>query len=207
MAEIYTVKGFDGTGWNIDIAESNKIAQCGASFGDKISVGGFQGSTHKTDSGMTTDLCTPDHMRNCKYVSKTQVKLMDNDPVTLDPAYVAQNDCTERRSYQDDAQNTILSNIIFFFYDGVNPANPPTGVTACAFERTASAINKDRLSDTPGDGGAWDSSKGIGGNANALKCSDQASSSIHYFYLGVSLSPTSKGLKTAVRSRLEFDVS
>lgn len=207
MAEIFEVKGYDGTDWNIIIAESDKTGFCGTNFGDKISVGAFQDSTHKTDGALSVDGCTPNHMRNCKYISPTQVKLGANDPVTLDPANVAQNDCTRRWTYQDTAFSTVLSNVRYFCYDGVNPANPPSGVTAVAFERTASAINKDRVSDTPGDGGAWDSSKGIGGNANALICSNQASASIHNFYIGDSRSPSSKGLKTACKARLEFDVS
>jgi len=142
---------------------------------------------------MSTDLCTPNHMRNCKYISPTQVSLMGNPAVTLDPANVGQNDCTTRWTYQDDTMNTVLSNVRFFFYDGSNPANPPSGVIVCAFEHAGTAINKDRASDNPGDGGAWDSSKGIGGLSNALKCSDQPSASIHNFYFGISISPASKG--------------
>lgn len=206
MAEIFAVDGYDGTGWNISISDANRIGFCGTTFGTSISVGAFQDSTHKTDSTMSTDGCTPNHMRNCKYISPTQVSLMGGNPVTLDAANVGQNDCTTRWKYQDDTVNTALSNVRFFFYDGSNPANAPVGVVPLAFEHTGTAINKDRASDNPGDGGAWDSSKGIGGQANALKCSDQASASIHYFYIGISLSPSTKGMKTAVRARLEFDV-
>ena len=205
MADVYGVKGYNGSGWDIDVGESNKIAFCGAAFGNSLSVGAFQDSSHKSNSDMSVDGCATNHMRNCKYISPTEVKLMDGSPVTLNTGNVAQTDCTTRFSYQDDGQNTVLSNIGFFAYDGSNPANGPTGVLVTAFERTASAINKDRLSDTPGAGGAWDSSKGIGGSANALICSGQASASIHNFYLGISAKPTSKGLKTAFAFRLEFD--
>lgn len=206
MAEIFAVDGYDGTGWNISIGTTDRIGFCGSTFGSSISVGAFQDSTHKTDGTMSTDGCTPNHMRNCKYVSTTQVSLMGGAPVTLDASNVGQNDCTSRWKYQDDQINTALSNVRFFFYDGSNPATAPVGVVACAFEHTGTAINKDRVSDNPNDGGAWDSSKGIGGQANALICSDQPSASIHYFYIGISLSPSTKGLKTAVRARLEFDV-
>ncbi|NOZ68032.1 MAG: hypothetical protein GXP46_01985 [Deferribacteres bacterium] len=205
MAEIFGVKGYDGVGWNIDITSTDRVGFNAANFGESISVGTFQDSTHKTDSTMSTDLCSPDHIRNCKYISPTEVSLMGGAAVTLDTTNVGQNDCTLQWSYQDDTVNTALSNVRFFFYDAVDPANAPAGVIAVAFEHDGAAINKDRVSDTPGDGGAWDSSKGIGGNANALICSDQASASIHNFYIGISLSPTSKGLKTAVRARLEFD--
>jgi len=206
MAEIFNVHGHDGSGWNIAIADTDKIGFNGANFGDSVSVGAFQDSTHKTDAIMSTDGCTTNHIRNCKYVSKTQVSLNGAAAVTLDTSNVGQNDCTLRWQYQDDAANTTLSNCKFFAYDGSTPANPPSGVTVLAFEHDGSQINKDRLSDNAGDGGAWDSAKGIGGSANALVLTNQASASIHNFYIGISVSPTSRGLKTACRFRLEFDV-
>lgn len=205
MAEIFAVDGYDGSGWNISIGESDKIAACGAAFGSSISVGGFQGSTHKSNSDMSVDGCETNHMRNTKYVDETHVDIGAGS-VELTTGNVGQNDCTTRWKYQDDAANTVISNAIFFFYDGSTPANAPTGVLAVAFERTASTIRKNRIG---GDsaGKAWDADYGIGGNANALSLLDQVSGSIHYFYIGISLSPTSKGLKTAVAARLEFDVS
>jgi len=205
MAEIFGVKGYDGTDWLIDITSSDRVGFNAANFGESISVGTFQDSTHKTDGTQSTDLCTPNHVRNCKYISATEVSLMGGAALTLAAANVGQNDCTLQWSYQDDAVNTALSNAVFFFYDAVDPANPPVGIMPCAFEHDGTAINTDRVSDVAGDGGGWDSAKGIGGNANALICSDQASAAIHLFYIGISLSPTSKGLKTAVRARLEFD--
>ncbi len=205
MADVFTRDGHDGTGWNISIGTADYISPMGGNFGDGISVGGFQDSTHKTDGAMSSDLCTPDHIRNVKYISPTEVSLMGGAPVTLNETNVGEADCTLRWSYQDDTPvNTALSNVRLFAYDGVDPANAPQGVTVLAFERTSTGIYKDRVSDTPGDGGAWDSSKGIGGSANALICSDRASASIHYFYFGLSMSPTSKGQKTA-KLRLEFD--
>ena len=205
MAEIFSVYGHDGTDWNIEIGSSDRTGYCGSAFGDKISVGGFQDSTHKTDGSMSADGCSPNHMRNCKYISPTQVDL-GAGAVDLTTGNVAQTDCTRRWSYQDDTGPTVISNVQYFCYDGVDPANPPTGVKAVAFERTASAIRKNRIGgDT--DGKAWDSDYGIGGNSNALDVEGQASSSIHNWYLGDSRSPSSAGLKTACKARLEFDVS
>lgn len=205
MADVFTRKGFDGSGWNITVGALDYIAPMGANFGNGISVSGFQDSTHATDGSMSSDLCTPNHMRNTKYVSPTQVSLMGGVPVTLNESNVGDTDCTLRWSYADDAPaNTALSNVRLFAYDGSNPATPPSGIKALAFERRATGILKDRVSDTPGDGGAWDSSKGIGGSANALICSERTSAATHYFYFGLSMSPTSKGQKTG-KLRLEFD--
>ncbi|MBS3918093.1 MAG: hypothetical protein KG012_04310 [Deltaproteobacteria bacterium] len=205
MAEIFAVDGYDGSGWNISIGESNKIAACGAAFGSSISVGGFQSSMHKTNSDMTVDGCETDHMRNTKYVDETHVDLGAGS-VELITDNVGVNDCPTRWKYQDDENNTVIENAIFFFYNGSDPAVAPVGVLAVAFERTSAAIRKNRIG---GDsaGKAWDADYGVGGNAAALSLADQVSGSIHYFYIGISLSPTSKGLKTAVRARVEFDVS
>ena len=141
MAEVFAVDGYDGDGWDISIGESDKFAFCGAAFGDSISVGGFQDSTHKSNSDMTTDGCATDHMRNTKYVDETHVDIGAGS-VELTAGNVGVNDCTTRWKYQDDAANTVIENAIFFFYDGTTPATAPTGVLAVAFERQAAAIAK-----------------------------------------------------------------
>ena len=205
MADVFTRKGFTGSAWDIDLGASDYLAPMGAAFGAGLSVGGFQDSNHKTDSGMTTDGCTPNHVRNCKYISTTQVSLMGGAPVTLNNTNVGDTDCSLRWSYADDTPvNTALSNVLLFAFDGVTPADPPVGSKVLAFERRSTGILKDRVSDTPGDGGAWDSTKGIGGSGNALICSVRTSAATHYFYFGISVSPTSKGQKSG-SLRLEFD--
>ena len=153
-------------------------------------------------------------MRNTRYTGAASgsddgtVSLMENVAVNLTIANVAATDCTLRISYTDDAPlNTILSNVRFFAYDPINGVDfGPTGITVVAAERYTSSIYKDRDSDVAGDGGAWDSSEGIGGVANALICSSRGSVATHLYYFLVSASPTSAGLKTG-RLRFEFDAS
>lgn len=205
MAENFYIHGYDGSGWNTNLT-SSRIGFCGSSFGSSIPVGTFQSSTHSTDGTMSTDSCSTEHVRNCKYSGLTTVTLHGGSDVTLNTSNVGINDCTTRWQYQDTEVNTSLSNVVFYVFNTVDPLIAPTGITVCAFEVTASAVNKDRSSDTAGDGGAWDSSKGIGGLNNALILSSKSSSSIHNFYIGISVSPASKGLKTAFRFRLDFDV-
>jgi hypothetical protein len=202
MADVFTRKGYDGTAWNITLGGSDYLSPQGASFGDGISVGAFQDSTHKTDSGMSSDGCTPNHMRDCKYVSTTTVSLNGGGAVTLTIGNVAETDCTLEWNYTDDTPtSTALSNVLMFAYDGADVNNPPSGITVVAFERETSAIYKDT---TAGVGYAWDSANGIGGLANALNCSDRSTASGHDYYFGISMSPTSKGQKTC-KLRFEFD--
>ena len=204
MADVFAVKGYDGADWDITIGATDVIGFCGSTFAHKqISVGAYQDSTHKTDASMSADLCTPDHMRNTKYVSATQVKLMDGSAVTLNATNVQEEDCTIRVSYQDTLQNTELEDCYLFAYDGSDVYTEPDGMRVLAFERVTGAINKDRLSDATGDGGAWKAGDGIGGLDNALICDDQGSASTHYFYFGLCGQPLSKGLKSATL-RIEF---
>jgi hypothetical protein len=206
MADTFTKKGYDGSAWDIDLSVGGVdfLSPHSAVFGDAVPVGGFQDSTHLTDSGMASDGCDPDHIRNCKYDTPTTVSLNGGAPVTLNFTNVGDTDTTIRWSYNDSAGSTVLSNVLLFAYDGSTPATPPVGVKVLAFERRSAEILKDLLSDTPGDGGAWDSAAGIGGSADALICSDRTSVATHYFYFGLSFSPTSKGVKT-LKLRLEFD--
>lgn len=205
MADVFNKRGYDGAGWNITLdLVTDYIGFFGSSFGDGISPGAFNNSSHKTDATASADSCTPLHCRNVRYVSTTEVSLQEAAAVTLNTTNVQITHCTVKWYYEDDAGNTTLENCLFFAFNGSNPATAPTGVTVLAFQRGTSAINTDRVSDTPGDGGAWDSSKGIGGSANALELDDHADAASHNVYIGISTSPTSKGLKTG-SFRWEFD--
>ncbi len=210
MISQMTFKGHDGGGWNIDLGEYERFSLQGANFIDDIIVGAWNQSSHRTDNMKSADLCRPNHMRNCQYASKTQIKLMGGSVVTLIPANVSQADCTLRISFQNLSYDTALSNVRFFAFDGLDINNPPEDIIVCAFERTASVINIDRFSDAPGDGGAWDEGKGIGGAANALICSPHVSASIHYFYIGLSWKPTSPAdtkPNRAIAVKLNFNVN
>ena len=102
MADEYTVYGNNGAAWNILIGASDVIGFFGATFSNKkVSVGGYQGSTHKTNAAMSVDNCSPNHMRNTEYASLTTVKLQGAAAVILNIANVLQGDCTLRFSYRD----------------------------------------------------------------------------------------------------------
>ena len=207
MADEYSVYGNNGAGWNIAIAAADVIGFFGDSFSNKkVSVGGYQGSTHKTNAAMSVDNCSPNHMRNTEYASATTVKLQGGSAVILNIGNVLQGDCTLRFSYRDTLLATVLEDIYLFVYDGADIYTAPSGIRVLAFERGDATINKDRLSDVVGDGGAWDGDKGIGNLNNALVLDDKASAAIHYFYVGISAKPLSKGLKLATL-RLEFTAS
>ncbi len=194
--------GADGL-FDATLGATDKLAFSGAPTArTSISVDAWNPATIALDSLLAFIAAA----RNCRYVSPTQVSLEEAAAVTLDATNVAQADCTVKIDWKDDAVNTALSNCKFYVYDGVTATEPPAGCKVAAFERTASAVRKNRIGgDT--DGKAWDAAYGIGGNANALSLADQASSAEHAFYLGISLKPTTYGQNAGIKFRVEFDVS
>lgn len=168
-----------------------------------ISVNGFNPYTMATNAAFDTLV---NLANNCQYIDPTHVSLNGGASVDLDVAHVAQSDCTVRVDWQDDTGNTILSNCAFYAFDGVVSVNPPSNILILAFERTASALRKNRISgDT--EGKAWDADFGVGGSAAALSLADQASAGNHQFWLGISTSPTAYGTHTGIVLRVEFDAS
>lgn len=168
-----------------------------------ISVSGFNPYTMATNAAFDTLV---NLANNCQYIDPTHVSLNGGVSTDLDVGHVAQSDATVRVDWEDDSGNTVLSNCAFYAFDGIVAVNPPANILVLAFERTASALRKNRIG---GDsaGKAWDASFGIGGSANALSLADQASGGNHQFWLGISAAPTAYGTHTGVVLRVEFDVS
>jgi len=161
-----------------------------------------------TNSGMTA---IAEQSKNTVYSSTTQVILVNGDTgvagsaVTLDAANVRREDCIVQFNWQDDSVNTALSQGRFYAYNKVNVTVAPTGTTVVGFERTAAAVNKNRV-DNDLAGKAWDAAYGIGGRGNALALSDQVSAASHAFYLGFSVKPTAYG-SSPFALVIEFDIS
>lgn len=148
--------------------------------------------------------------KNTYYSSATQVVKVNGadgveTTVTLDTGNVVVEDCIIQFSWTDSAVNTALSQGRFYAYDKVNVNNAPSNTTAVAFERTPATVRKNRVG---GDvsGQAWNASYGVGGRNAALSLLDQSSSSVHTYYIGMSVKPTSYG-STAFSFCIEFDVS
>ena len=168
-----------------------------------ISVNGFNPYTMATNAAFDTLVVLAN---NCQYIDTTHVALNGAASTDLDVAHVAQSDCTVRADWEDDSGNTVLSDCVFYAFDGVVAANPPDNILVLAFERTAAALRKNQIG---GDvaGQAWDASFGVGGSAAALSLDDQVSASNHQFWIGISASPTAYGTHTGITLRVEFDVS
>jgi hypothetical protein len=205
MAEVWNWWGITRSGTYVTIsATGNRIGFNGATFGSSIGVGEYQDSTHVTDDTMSVDYCTSasGHLNNTKYVSATEVDLNGSGTASLTGTVTSSGDCTIWIRFEEDTGATTVSNVRFYAYDGITPTTAPSGVQTVSFEWTASGTNTDTLQ---GAGKAWDSTAGTNTSSRKLIMDPQASSTVHDFWLGLSASPTSVGLKTAFVYRIELD--
>jgi hypothetical protein len=205
MAEIWYWWGVTRSGSYVTIsATGNRIGFNGATFGSSIGVGEFQDSTHVTDDTMSTDFCpsASGHLNNCKYVSPTEINLNSAGTATLTGTVTTGTQCTIKIWFEEDTSDTSVSNVRFYAYDGTTPTSDPTGVSTTSFEWTPSGINTDSIN---GSGDAWDAANGTNNSANKLIMDSQPTSSGHEFWLGLSASPDSTGLKTSFVYRVELD--
>ena len=186
MAISFEWKAHDGTGWNFLISPTNVIAFYGPEgYGSPIQVGQFNDSIHIRESiSDDTDACPPPHLTNLKYVSDTEVSINGGAPVAL--TSVVQENCIMIHVQSDTAISIIGARL--YAYDGTNVDAPPQNVVFKAF----------KLGDS-----SWSQPHG---RSNALDLGTSSTATDHYFYVGMSLSPTSTGAATTFVIRVEIDV-
>lgn len=203
MADTYDVYGStNGTSWNTLLNDHLGFGKDQTSPLGAIPQDTFQGASTLTNSLMDTN---NGNLQNTKYVSTTTVSL--NEAAAVDLTTITQFSNTTRWHFlADGGVDSILSNVVFFAYNGTDPDTAPSNCLFVAYEWiSVGDVNTNR---TGGDaaGKAWDSSYGIGGRANGLACDGQSKAGNHYFYIGISGKPTGRG-KTILAFRLEFDVT
>jgi len=155
-----------------------------------ITVGTWQSGTHIGNGDPGTDQCGTNHVPNVKYVSGTQFD-GGSGTETLNDSTLLQTECTMRISFTDASQ-VATSSARFYSYNGSTETAEAVGIEAYAFEQGAGATAWTQINDDSGNIG--------GDNAGEyLSLTNQAASTVHYFYIAVSARPESVGAKT------EFD--
>lgn len=187
MAITFDWKGHDGSGWNFTVGTTNVIGFYGlGGYGSPIQVGQYNDSLHnRTSTSDDTDACAPPHLTNIKYTSSTECSIRGGSAVAL-TSCVAEN--LIRIGVTSDSSITIIGSR-FYGYDGTNVDNAPSNITFKTF----------KLGDS-----TWAQPHGRT-NAMSLGTSLTPATS-HYFYAGMSLSPTSTGASTLFVSRVEVDI-
>jgi len=185
MAISFEWRGHDGNDWNFVIQPTNLIGFYGSGgYGSPIEVGHYNDSMHiRTSESDDTDACPPPHLTNIKYISDTECSVNGNQ---MSLTAVQKENCIMIKVISDSAIKIIGSRL--YAYDGQNVDNPPQNVIVKAFK--------------------WGDSQwsDIGGRANAISLGTSDTATEHYFYFGISISPTSSGSATIFALRFEIDV-
>ena len=180
MTVTWTMQG--GTPTEIDATDVLRFA--GGAFATKVEVSSYQTSTHvRLDGG--TDKTDGDTPTNVTYIASGTGDWGDGTEAMAD---ILDAECSLKINLADAASVAITSHTLYS-YDGSTTTAVPTGVTFQAAES--------------GDA-AWTNAEG---SAAALTITDSAASISHDFYVSVSASPESVGLKSAFSIRNEFTYS
>lgn len=167
-----------------EIEETDNLQFAGGTFDSAITVGEYNSSTHVENNGGTEDSSgnTPN---NVKYVASGTADWGDG---TEDLNLMTTDEATLKINFSDASSVTTTENI-FYAYDGSTTTEVPTGVTFYAAEQGDSA---------------WTNAEG---SAAALSIDDDTAATSHDYYIAVSASPESVGLKDAFTMRMELTYS
>jgi hypothetical protein len=162
------------------VAATDIVQFAGGTFGSRIAVGAYNGSTHvKTAGG--ADKSAANTPKNNKFISQAGGTGGDSQvdvgagPVDLDA--VPEADAALKLSFSDASLVSVVD-AVAYGYDGTTPATPPVGIDL-------------RLAEV-GDANFTEAE----GSAAALALSDHTEPATdHDWFIVASASPTSVGLK------------
>lgn len=174
------------------IESGDTIQFAGGTFDSAITVSSYNDSTHAKDSDGSTDNSDGDTPNNVKFISAAGGTGGDSQADwgdgTEDLDAILDAECTLKINFSD-ASSVATSSATFYAYDGSTTTDVPTGVTFYAAES--------------GDTN-WTNAEG---SAAALGLTDQSASTSHDFFIAVSASPESVGLKDSFTQRIELTYS
>lgn len=151
-------------------------------FDNPITVSSYNDGTHVRSSGGADDSSgnTPN---NVKYIASGTADWGDGTEACN---AMLDSEATLKIAISETSSITV-TDISFYAYDGTTTTNAPTGMTVQAFEQGDSAWTQ------------------IHGSGSALSVTDSSTPATdHYFYIALSASPSSVGVKSANKVRIEF---
>jgi hypothetical protein len=166
------------------IEATDKLQFAGATFGSAITVSEYNDSTH-VESSVGADDSSGNTPLNSKYIAEGTADWGDG---TEDIELCESAEAPLKINFSHES-SVVTTNAIFYAYDGTTTTAVPTGVTFQAAE----------VGDT-----AWTNAEG---SAAAVSITDDETGTSHDYYLLVSASPESVGLKSAFKLRIELTYS
>ena len=162
--------------------EATDILQfAGGSFDGAVNVGSYQDSTH-VESSVGADDSSENTPNNVKYVASGTADWGDG---TEDLDQITEAEANLKINFSHGS-SVVTTEAKFYAYDGSTTTAVPTGVTFQAAE--------------VGDS-AWTNAEG---SAAALTLNDNSTGTSHDFFIAVSASPESVGIKSAFSLRIEL---
>lgn len=162
------------------IEATDKVQFAGSAFDSAIAVTEWNDSTHVKSSGGSNDSSgnTPN---NVKFISQSGGTGGDSQADwgdgTEDLDAITNAEATLKINFSD-ASSVATSDAVFYAYDGTTPATAPVNVSIVAAE--------------VGDAN-WTT---IEGSGSALALEDNTAATSHDYFIAVSASPDTAGLKT-----------
>lgn len=164
------------------IEATDSIAFSDGTFGNPITVSSFNGGTH-VRSSVGADDSSANTPNNVKYVASGTADWGDG---TESLANILDSECTLKLTISETSSITV-TDISMYAYDGTTTTTAPVGMDVYLAE---------------GGDAAWTNADG---SASALSISDSSTpATSHDFFIAVSASPTSVGVKSANKLRIEF---
>jgi hypothetical protein len=161
------------------IEAADKLQFAGSTFASSIAINAYNDSTHTDAGGGTPDKSSANTPNNVKWLSTTNCSHPGNANEAI--TAVTSGECTLRIGFTG-AGSVTISNADFFAHSGGTSDFTwvPQNVRFQAFEGSETAT-------------MWTVASG---SANALTIQDHTvADSTHYFYVGVSASPLTVGIK------------
>ena len=169
------------------IGATDKVSFYGAAFNDAIEVSSYQDSSHVENSA-NSEICSTAHLMNTKYIAAGSVDLNAGDGGALGAAMPTDEGCPLLILF-GDASSVVTTNTTFWAYDNATDSAVPTGVTFQCFE---------------GGNATWTNAEGSGA---AMGVADDTTAATHMYYLGLSASPESVGVKTDFALKFQLTYS
>lgn len=173
------------------IDATDKFQFAGGTFDSAITVGAYNSSSHVKSSGNADD-SSGNGPKNSKFISQTGGNAgksqVDVGSGTVDLDSVTTGNCPLKINFSHGS-SVVTTGCIFYAYDGTTTTTAPTGVTFKAAEQ--------------GDTN-WTAAAG---SASGVTINDDTTATSHDYYILLSASPDSVGLKSAFKLRMELTYS
>ncbi len=164
------------------IASDASLQFSDGTFGNPITVASYNDGSHVRSSG-GTDASDGNTPNNVKYVASGTGDWGDGTESLED---ILDGECTLKVTVSEST-NITVTDITLYAYDGTTTTDAPVGMTVQMAEQ----------GDT-----SWTQAHGSG---SALSISDSSTpAEDHDFYVAVSATPTSVGVKSANKVRIEY---